>query len=177
MHNSYVVQLTTKLFKGQCHHLIDNDCVAIGFPDFPLYLHIKKVRLCTQKGIWATRFSLLNEQKLLVGVVPKIEANLKHLKDLIDFFPFFIKFGENQSTQSCWKVWLRSAEIKESMKFIITTSYQKMFLYFYPALYSQRELMPTLIVFHSEHRHSKLTFQVQISQQVARFALLKKFKI
>jgi hypothetical protein len=27
-----------------------------------------------------------------------------------------------------------------------------MFLYFYPVLYSQREVMPTLIVFHSEHR-------------------------
>jgi hypothetical protein len=39
------------------------------------------------------------------------------------------------------------------MKFNITTSYQKMFLYFYPVLYSQRELMPTLIVFHSKHRH------------------------
>jgi hypothetical protein len=86
MHNGYVVQLTAKLFKGQCRHLIDSDCVAIVFLDFPLYLRIKQVRLCTQKGIWATRFSSLNEQillKLLVGVAPKIEANLKHLTDLI----------------------------------------------------------------------------------------------
>ncbi len=69
MHNSYVVQWTTKLFKGQCCHLIDSDCVTIVFPDFPLYLRIKQLCLCTQKGIWATRFSSFKEQiflKLLV---------------------------------------------------------------------------------------------------------------
>jgi hypothetical protein len=72
---------------------------------------------------------------------------------------------------------IRSVEIKISMKFNITTSYQKMFLYIYPSFYSQRELMPTLKVFHSEHRHSKLSFQVQKTQWVSRLALLKKFKI
>jgi hypothetical protein len=52
--------------------------------------------LCTQKGIRVTRFSSLNEQiflKLLVGVTPKIEANLKHLTDLIDFFLFSFNLG------------------------------------------------------------------------------------
>jgi hypothetical protein len=52
---------------------------------------IKQVRLCTQKRIFVAHFSSLNEQiflKLLVGVAPKIEANLKHLTDLIDFFFF-----------------------------------------------------------------------------------------
>jgi hypothetical protein len=89
----------------------------------------------------------------LVGVAPKIEANVKHLTDLIDFFLFFIEFGGFQSTQSCWQVWLMSVEIKISMKFIIRTSNKNMFLYFHPALYSQRELMPILIVFHFQHRH------------------------
>jgi hypothetical protein len=35
-----------KLFKRQCHHLTDNICVAIVFPDFLLYLCIKQVRFC-----------------------------------------------------------------------------------------------------------------------------------
>jgi hypothetical protein len=43
------------------------------------------------------------------------------------------------------------------MKFNITTSYQKIFLYFYPALCSQRELMLILIVIHFEHCHSKFS--------------------
>jgi hypothetical protein len=90
MLNSYVVQLTRKLFKGQCYHLIDSDDVAIVCPGCPLYLyvHIKQVRLRTQKRICAAHFSSLSEQiflKLLVGVAPKIEANLKQLTDSIDF--------------------------------------------------------------------------------------------
>ncbi len=116
-------------------------CVAIVFPDFLLYLRIEQVCFCTQKGIQATHFSSLNEQislKLLVGVTPKIEANLKHLTDYINFFLFHLIWW-NQSPRSCSEKWLRSVEIKISMKFNITTSYQKMFLYFYPALYSQRE--------------------------------------
>jgi hypothetical protein len=32
MLNSYVLQLTTNIFKGQCCHLIDSDDVAIVFP-------------------------------------------------------------------------------------------------------------------------------------------------
>jgi hypothetical protein len=157
MNYSYDVQSTTNLFKVQCRHLIDSDDVAIVFPGCPLYRHIKQVCLCTQKRIRTTCISSHNEQiflKLLVGVAPKIEANQKHLTDLIDFFIFFIEYGGFQSTQSCLQVWLRSVEIKISMKFIITTSNRKMFLYFYPALYSQRELMPILIVFPFEHRHS-----------------------
>jgi hypothetical protein len=66
------------------------------FPDFLLYLRIKHVRFCTQKGIQATHFSSLNEEislKLLVGVAPKIEANLKHLTDLINFFLFSFNLG------------------------------------------------------------------------------------
>ncbi len=59
--------------------------------------------------------------------------------------------------------------------FIITTSNGKMFLYFHPALYSQRELMPILIVFHFKHRHSNISSPK--SQWVARFALLKKFSV
>jgi hypothetical protein len=66
------------------------------FPDFLSYLRIKQVRFCTQKGIQATHFSSLNEQislKLLVAVAPKIEANLKHLTDSIDFSFFSFNSG------------------------------------------------------------------------------------
>jgi hypothetical protein len=97
MLNSYVVQLITTLFKGQCRHLIDSDDVVIVFPGCPLYLFIKQVRLCTQNCIRAAHFSSLNEPiflQLLVGVALKIEANPEQLTDLIDFFFFLFNFGD-----------------------------------------------------------------------------------
>jgi hypothetical protein len=54
------------------------------------------VRFCTQKGIQATHSGSLNEQiscKLLVGVAPEIEANLKHLTYLINLFLFSFNLG------------------------------------------------------------------------------------
>jgi hypothetical protein len=53
MLNSYFVQLTTKLFKGQCHHMIDSDDVTIVIPGCPLYVLIKHVCLCTKNRIRA----------------------------------------------------------------------------------------------------------------------------
>ncbi len=50
-----------------------------------------------------------------------------------------------------------------------------MFLYFYPALYSQKELMPTLIVFHSEHRHPNFSSpRKPVSRKIC---LVEKLKI
>jgi hypothetical protein len=80
-----------------CRVSVDSNDVPIVFPGCPLYRHIKLVCLCAHKHIRTTHFSSLNEQiflKLLVGFAPKIEANAKHLTDLIDFFLFSLNLGD-----------------------------------------------------------------------------------
>jgi hypothetical protein len=50
-----------------------------------------------------------------------------------------------------------------------------MFLYFYLALYSQRELMPIVIVFHFEHRHPNFSRPKKpVSRKIR---LVKKFSV